>query len=91
MRKRRGRIWATWVLFIGERVNGVASTCANLASVYLQTDCVEKAKPLLAWAYLVFTRMGSPNAEWAFQELVGACGSVDAANAYLESVATDQE
>ena len=61
-----------------------ANQYVNLAVVYLQTNRPEQAKPLLARAYLIFTKVGSPNAQSAAAALVQACGSVEAANAYLE-------
>jgi len=64
-------------------IHGMASTWTNMGLLYMQIERVEEAKPLLARAYLIFVQVGSPNADTAAQALVQACGSVEAANAYL--------
>jgi hypothetical protein len=69
----------------------MASTWTNMALAYLQTDRAEEAKPLLGQAYLVFSRLGSPHAETAYQGLVEACGSEDAANAYLDELSEESD
>jgi tetratricopeptide (TPR) repeat protein len=80
-------------LEISERVgdiHGMASTWTNLGLLYLQTDQTEEARPLLARAYLIFARIGSPHAETAARALVQACGSAEAAEAYLARVAGEE-
>jgi tetratricopeptide (TPR) repeat protein len=68
-----------------------ANQYTNLGILYLQTDHLEQAKPLLARAYLIFAQVGSPNAETAANALVQAFeGSVDAANAYLSQVVNEE-
>jgi len=64
-------------------IHGMASTWTNMGLIYLQTDRIEEAKPRLARAYLAFARLGSPHADTAADALVQACGSAEAANAYL--------
>lgn len=55
----------------------------HLADVYLQTERAEQAKPLFAKAYHIYSQVGSPYADITFQRLSQACGSEEAANAYL--------
>ncbi len=69
----------------------MALTQANLGSVYLKTDRVKEAQSLLAQAHLAFARLGSPYADTSLQELTQACGSVEAAHAYLDHLAADEE
>jgi tetratricopeptide (TPR) repeat protein len=71
-------------------IHGMASTWANLGLLYLQTDQTEEARPLLARAYLIFAKIGSPHAETAARALVQACGSAEAAEAYLAQVAGEE-
>jgi hypothetical protein len=68
----------------------MASTWTNMALLHLQTDRAAEAKPLLGRAYLVFSRLGSPHAETAYQGLVEACGSEEAANGYLDEVSEER-
>jgi tetratricopeptide (TPR) repeat protein len=70
-------------------VHGMASTWTNMALLYLETDRAEEAKPLLARAYSIFAQLGSPHTQTAANALVWACGSVDAANAYLVQLAEE--
>jgi tetratricopeptide (TPR) repeat protein len=71
-------------------VHGMAQTWTNMALLYLETDRAGEAKPLLARAYSIFAQLGSPHAQTAASALVRACGSVDAANAYLAQLAQEQ-
>jgi tetratricopeptide (TPR) repeat protein len=68
-------------------IHGMAATRANVGLLYMRTGRVEEAKPLLARAYLVLAELGSPDAQTAAGGLVRACGSVEAANAYLAQLA----
>lgn len=45
------------------------------------------ARPLVARAYLVFAQMGAPEAQQPAGLLAEACGSADAANAYMAEIA----
>jgi Flp pilus assembly protein TadD len=81
-------------LEISERMGdipGQAGTWTNMGMLYLQTDRAEEARPLLARAYLVFAQIGSPDADTAARALARACGSVEAANAYLEQLSINNE
>lgn len=71
-------------------IHGMAQTFGNLGLLYLQTDQTEEARPLLARAYLIFAKIGSPHAETAARALVQACGSAEAAEAYLAQVAGEE-
>jgi tetratricopeptide (TPR) repeat protein len=71
-------------------VHGMAQTWTNMALLYLETDRAGEAKPLLARAYSIFAQLGSPHAQTAANALVRACGSVDAANAYLTQLTQEQ-
>ena len=42
-------------------------------------------------AYLVFAQLGSADAQTAIGQLIKACGSVDAANAYLAQLQAEME
>ncbi len=64
-------------------IYGMSSTWANMGSLYLQAGHVEEAKRLLANAYLVLSKLKHPDAQAASRALIQACGSVEAANAYL--------
>jgi hypothetical protein len=46
---------------------------------------------LLARAYFVFAQLGSPDAQMAADGLIEACGSVEAADAYLAQVAAEAD
>jgi tetratricopeptide (TPR) repeat protein len=70
-------------------VYGMASIWNNMALLYLEIDQVEEAKPLLVRAYSTFAQLRSPEAQNAANALVQACGSVDAANAYLAQLAEE--
>jgi hypothetical protein len=67
----------------------MASTWTNIALLYLRTRRAEEAKPLLGRACLVFSQLGSPHAETAGRALVEACGSAEAANAYLDGLSQE--
>ncbi len=71
-------------------VHGMATTWTNLGLAYLQTDRSEEARPLFARAYLTLSRMGSPDAGTALRGLSRACGSDEAAEAYLAGLTTEQ-
>ena len=61
-----------------------AENWTELGEFCLKTDRSEVAKPFFAYAYLVYARTGSPVSEIAAAAgLVYACGSLEAANAYL--------
>ena len=68
-----------------------ANQYTNLGVVYLKKDRAEEAKPLLARAYLIFAKVGSPSAKSAASALVRACGSVEKANAYLDKLAQQMQ
>jgi Tfp pilus assembly protein PilF len=73
-------------LQVTEKIGDVltsANQYANLGIIYLQTQQMKKAKPLFARAYLIFSQIGSPDTDTAFQGLIQACGSPKAAKAYL--------
>jgi hypothetical protein len=67
---------------LGDRY-GLAQVWTNIGILYLQTGRGEEAKPLLAAAFRVFARLGSPHVNEAASWLVQACGSEDEANTYL--------
>jgi tetratricopeptide (TPR) repeat protein len=73
-----------------EDIHGTAQTLGNLGLLYLQTERMQEAKPLFARAYSIFAQLGSPHAQTAANALVRACGSVDAANAYLTQLTQEQ-
>jgi hypothetical protein len=62
---------------------GVTGAWTNIGELYLRTDRAEEAKPLLRQAYLVLSHLGSSHADIAAQRLAEACGSADAASAYV--------
>lgn len=64
---------------------GLALIWVNLGGLYLETDRIEEAKPLLAHAFLVLTKLGSPDANIAIGGLLKACGSLEIAQAYLRA------
>jgi tetratricopeptide (TPR) repeat protein len=64
-------------------IHSMAHTRTRIGGLYLRTGRAEEAKPHLRRAYLVFSHLGSPHADTAARALVEACGSVEAANAYL--------
>jgi len=70
---------------IGDRP-GIAMTMLELGLLHLRQSNVAKAQPMLAHAYLLFWQMSSPEKDRASQALVQACGSVAAANTYLEHI-----
>ena len=72
-------------------VHGMAATWTNIGSVLLGTNRIDEAKPLFAQAFLVFSQMGSPNAQQAGNGLVQTFdGDVEATNAYLAQFAEQQ-
>jgi tetratricopeptide (TPR) repeat protein len=70
-------------------VHGIAQTRMNLALVYLETGHEERARPFFARAYLIFSQLGSSSADTAAKGLVRACGSAEAADAYLAQIAEE--
>ena len=72
-------------------IHGMASTWGNIGFLYLNTGRSEEARPLLARAYFIFAKIGSPDQHSAAQALVQVCGSVEAANSYLAEVAGELE
>ncbi len=72
-------------------IHGLATTWSNIGYTYLDTGRVEDAKPYFANAILTFARMGSPKLKNATAGLVEACGSHEAANAYLAHIRKDLE
>jgi tetratricopeptide (TPR) repeat protein len=73
---------------LGDRLTS-ANQYGNLGILYLRTLRPEEARPLLGRAYLIFSQLGSPDAETAYDGLVEACGSAEAANAYLDELAEE--
>lgn len=65
---------------------GLAATWSNLGLLYLRTGQAEEARPFLARAFLLFDQLGLPDAANIARALIQACGSVEAANAYLAQV-----
>lgn len=65
---------------------GMASCYTNLGLACLQMGQGDAAKPLLGQACLILSWLGSDQADDVFEMLVDACGSEEAANAYLEQL-----
>jgi tetratricopeptide (TPR) repeat protein len=70
---------------LGDRP-GMAITKLEIGLLHLRQSNVAEAQPMLAYAYLLFWQMSSPEKDRASQALVQACGSVTAANTYLEHI-----
>ena len=71
--------------------DGLSSTWANMGLLYLQAGHPDEAKPLLANATLVLSKLKHPDAQAAAKGLAQACGSVEAANEYLNATSSHPE
>ncbi|MEZ4730210.1 MAG: tetratricopeptide repeat protein [Caldilineaceae bacterium] len=69
---------------------GHAMTMLGIGLLHIAQGKATEAQPMLAHAYLRFVQMASPEKDNAAQALVQACGSVDAANAYLQHFLTNE-
>lgn len=70
---------------IGDRL-GIAMTMLAVGLLHLKQGNMVEAQPMLAHAYLHFVQIASPAKEHAAHALVQVCGSIDAANTYLEHI-----
>lgn len=70
---------------LGDRP-GIAMTMLAVGLLHLKQGNMVEAQPMLAHAYLHFVQIASPAKDHAAHALVQVCGSIDAANTYLEHI-----